>query len=159
MYAEFLFFWYVALRRRSTDIANTQLRRRILFGEVVAVECANHKNTRMHCAGKMHSFQMSQHVANVTTTMSDSVQCGGIVSCSCPEASCHEDVALGGVELQFHAFLISAIHSSEWSASRLCCVNLVSDGEKLFWPLNQLGLVMKIGETGNCSFISRSTIS
>jgi hypothetical protein len=51
----------------------------------------------MHRAGKMHSFQMSQHVANVTTTTSDSVHCGSIVSCSCPEASCHEDVALGGV--------------------------------------------------------------
>jgi hypothetical protein len=89
----------VALRPKSTDIANTRLRKRMLFGEVFAVECANHKNTRKHCAGKMHSFQISQHVANVTTTMSDSVQCGSIVRCSCAEASCHEDIALGGVEV------------------------------------------------------------
>jgi len=99
IYAEFLLVWHVALRLRSTDIANKRLRRRMLFGEVVAVECMNHKNTRMHCAGKIHSFQMSQHLANVTNTMSDSVQCGNIVSCSWPEASCHEDLGLGRVEV------------------------------------------------------------
>lgn len=50
----------------------------------------------MHCAGQMHSFQMSQCVSYVAATMSDSVTRESIVSFSCPEASCHEDIALGG---------------------------------------------------------------
>ena len=34
----------------------------------------------------MCSFQMSQHVVNVTNTMSDSVKCTSTVSCFCPES-------------------------------------------------------------------------
>lgn len=45
IYAEFIFFWHVALRSRRMDIANTRLRRHMLFGEIFAVECAYHKNT------------------------------------------------------------------------------------------------------------------
>ena len=109
------------------------------FGEtVVAVECANLKTTLMYCAGKMCSFQMSQHVVNVTNTMSDSVKCTSVVSVL--KASCNEKVALEIAEVQLHTFLISAMHSSEWSDLRLGRCTPVSDGEKLFWPLNQLGL-------------------
>jgi hypothetical protein len=45
---------------------------------------------------RCHSLCPIVYVAN---TVSDSATCEGIVSCSCPEASCHKDVAVGGAEV------------------------------------------------------------